>query len=239
MVAKELDTACRQFGFFRIKGHGVSEELQSQLDRLAREFYALPTHEKEKISRGSDYRGWFPFKNEVTSGKPDMKEGLYLGPLYETETPSKIPPPSKSLFPEKPDNFGNTIVTWQKQLSQIGKALLAGIAIGLGIEETWFAETICQQPSELLAIHCYPPSEPKAEGEHPGWGVGEHCDYGLVTILAQDDCGGLQVKLPGDNWIDVPAEKGVFIVNIGDMLDKLTEGRYRSTPHRVLNTSGR
>ena len=68
---------------------------------------------------------------------------------------------------------------------------MAGIAIGLGIEETWFTQNICQAPTELLAIHCYPPSEQKSDGQHPGWGVGEHTDYGLVTILAQDDCGGL------------------------------------------------
>ncbi|MEO6570017.1 MAG: 2OG-Fe(II) oxygenase family protein, partial [Ilumatobacteraceae bacterium] len=71
------------------------------------------------------------------------------------------------------------------------------------------------------------------------WGVGEHTDYGLLTLLAQDDLGGLEVRTPSGDWIAVPAEPDVIVCNIGDMLDKLTEGRYRSTTHRVRNTSGR
>ena len=126
-------------------------------------------------------------------------------------------------------------------MSNLGKVLLKGVALGLGMSGDWFSTNIAEDPTELFRIFHYPPPHLShlKEGEHPGWGVGEHTDYGLVTILAQDSCGGLQVKLPGDNWIDVPAEEGVFVVNIGDMLDRLTEGRYRSTPHRVLNVSGK
>ena len=152
----------------------------------------------------------------------------------------KVPLHGSNLYPERPPELKVAIEEWQAHMSLIGKALLRGVAMGLGLDEAWFAETICREPTELFRIFHYPPpmTELKA-GEHPGWGVGEHTDYGLVTILAQDSCGGLQVKLPGDHWIDVAPEQGVFIVNIGDMLDKLTEGRYRSTPHRVLNSSGR
>jgi len=83
----------------------------------------------------------------------------------------------------------------------------------------------------LFRIFHYPP------GDESDWGVAEHTDYGLLTLLAQDDRGGLQVHAP-DGWIDVPAEPDVLVCNIGDMLDRLTEGRYRSTPHRVRNLSG-
>ena len=86
----------------------------------------------------------------------------------------------------------------------------------------------------LFRIFRYPPDPDPADD---GWGVAEHTDYGLLTILATDDHDGLQVHGP-DGWIDVPSDPAVFVVNLGDMLDRMTEGRYRSTPHRVRNTSG-
>jgi isopenicillin N synthase-like dioxygenase len=89
----------------------------------------------------------------------------------------------------------------------------------------------------LFRVFHYPALADNADADE--WGVGEHTDYGLLTLLAQDGLGGLQVRSPSGDWIDVPAEPGVLVCNIGDMLDRLTEGRYRSTPHRVRNTSGR
>jgi isopenicillin N synthase-like dioxygenase len=86
----------------------------------------------------------------------------------------------------------------------------------------------------LFRVFSYPAAPPGFDG----WGVGEHTDYGLLTLLAQDDAGGLQVAAPG-GWIDAPPIPGTFVCNIGDMLDRLTGGWYRSTPHRVRNVSGR
>ena len=83
-------------------------------------------------------------------------------------------------------------------------------------------------PTVLFRIFRYPPGMPE------GWGVAEHTDYGLLTILATDDRDGLQVRGP-DGWLDVPADPGIFVVNLGDMLERMTQGRYRSTPHRVRN----
>jgi isopenicillin N synthase-like dioxygenase len=106
------------------------------------------------------------------------------------------------------------------------------IAIGLGLTPTWFEEHMTADPTALFRIFHYPP------GDDSNWGVAEHTDYGLLTLLAQDDRGGLQVHSP-HGWIDVPAEPDVLVCNIGDMLDRLTVGRYRSTPHRVRNLSGK
>jgi isopenicillin N synthase-like dioxygenase len=108
---------------------------------------------------------------------------------------------------------------------------MRGIAIGLGLSPTWFEEHVTTEPTVLFRIFHYP------SGDDSDWGVAEHTDYGLLTLLAQDDRGGLQVQ-SADGWIDVPAEPDVLVCNIGDMLDRLTEGRYRSTPHRVRNLSG-
>jgi isopenicillin N synthase-like dioxygenase len=105
------------------------------------------------------------------------------------------------------------------------------MALGLGLEQDWFEQDLTREPTVLFRIFRYPPTEDE------GWGVGEHTDYGLLTILAQDDRGGLQVR-GRDVWIEVPPTPGVLVCNLGDMLDLMTEGRYRSTPHRVRNATG-
>ena len=233
--ANEIDRACRESGFFRMTGHGVSAELFSRMDELAREFFFLPESQKALVAMplaGSAWRGWFPVGGELTSGVPDRKEGLYVG---EESPLSGVPLHGPNLFPDFVPDLGPTVLEWFAQMRELGMALMRGVAMGLGMDSLWFENTIAKDPTCLFRIFHYPPTT-GAAGE---WGVAEHTDYGLLTILAQDDCGGLQVRMPNGLWIDVPAEPNVFVVNLGDMLDRLTEGRYRSTPHRVRNVSGR
>ena len=114
--------------------------------------------------------------------------------------------------------------------------------LGLGLEEDHFSAGSMADPLVLFRIFNYPPGPDAAEDGQPAWGVGEHTDYGVLTLLKQDEAGGLQVKSRADGevrWIDAPPIPGSFVCNIGDMLDRMTRGVYRSTPHRVLNRSGR
>ena len=115
---------------------------------------------------------------------------------------------------------------------------MSGISLGLGLDEGYFRQHYYTgEPLILFRIFNYPHvSAP--HGSDPAWGVGEHTDYGLLTILRQDDTGGLQVK-SRSRWIEAPPIPGSFLCNIGDMLERLTRGIYRSTPHRVINTSMR
>ena len=129
----------------------------------------------------------------------------------------------------KPDEIAT-----MRELEGVGQAVLGGMAQALGIGRRWFVEHLTGEPTVLFRIFHYPPAPPDRDSP---WGVGEHTDYGLVTILAQDDRGGLQVKVPA-GWVDVPHVPGSLVCNIGDMLERLTGGRYRSTPHRVRNVSG-
>jgi isopenicillin N synthase-like dioxygenase len=122
-------------------------------------------------------------------------------------------------------------------MTRLATGLMRGIAAGLGLPASWFEEHLTAEPTVLFRIFHYPALPDNAESAE--WGVGEHTDYGLLTLLAQDDAGGLQVRTPGGRWLDVPPDPGLIVCNIGDMLDRLTHGRYRSTPHRVRNTSGR
>ena len=255
LCAFEIDEACRDSGFFRITNHGVSAELRQRLDKLSREFFALNNAEKAKCAMplaGSAWRGWFGVGDELTSGVPDRKEGLYIGeqlPATDPRVVAQTPLHGANLYPKKPADLGACADEWFTEMQKLGAALMRGVALGLQMPADWFEKNIASQPTCLFRIFHYPPID-VANVPKDGiseWGVAEHTDYGLLTILAQDDCGGLQVRMPAahdsansnDTWLDVPAEPDIFVVNIGDMLDRLTFGRYRSTPHRVRNASGR
>ncbi|MFD0594231.1 2OG-Fe(II) oxygenase family protein [Catellatospora coxensis] len=118
-------------------------------------------------------------------------------------------------------------------LTAVAQEVMRGVAVSLDLPEDYFASGYTADPTVLFRVFHYPPSPAGDDG----WGVGEHTDYGLLTLLAQDGNGGLQVRTPG-GWIDAPPVPGTFVCNIGDMLDRLTGGWYRSTPHRVRNVSG-
>ena len=253
--ATEIDKACRESGFFRITNHGVSRELRERLDKLSREFFALNDGDKQKCAMplaGSAWRGWFGVGDELTSGVPDRKEGLYIGeqlPAADPRVVAQTPLHGANLYPKHPADLGACADEWFVAMQKLGAALMRGVALGLQMPADWFEKNIAREPTCLFRIFHYPPID-VANVPKDGiseWGVAEHTDYGLLTILAQDDCGGLQVRMPAahdsansnDTWLDVPAEPDIFVVNIGDMLDRLTFGRYRSTPHRVRNASGR
>jgi len=239
-VATQIHEACTNHGFFYVSGHGVSEKLQNDLKQFSTSFFQLPLSEKMKISMsngGKTWRGYFPVGDELTSGKPDQKEGVYFGTELGDKHPkvqAGIPLHGKNIFPESPEELGEIVLEYIKAVTVVGHAILRGVALSLELPMDYFEATITKNPFILFRIFHYPAQEPKPDV----WGVGEHTDYGLLTILKQDQVGGLQVQSRG-NWIEAPPITNTFICNIGDMLDRMTGGLYRSTPHRVLNISGK
>jgi isopenicillin N synthase-like dioxygenase len=240
-VATEIDDACRTVGFFSIVGHGVPAPLRSELVRRAQQFFARPDAEKAAIAMargGRAWRGWFPLGGELTSGRPDHKEGLYFGTELPADDPrvvARTPLHGPNLFPDQPAELRDAVLAYLDALRPVADAVLRGIACGLGLDDEWFARQLTADPTVLFRIFRYPP-RPANSGD--GWGVAEHTDYGLVTILMQDGTDGLQVRTP-DGWVDVAADPDAFVCNIGDMLERMTGGQYRSTPHRVQNASDR
>jgi isopenicillin N synthase-like dioxygenase len=238
-AARAIGAACREHGFFYVVSHGVGEELQDALVSLSRRFFAQVLDEKMRIRMdlgGRAWRGYFPVKGELTSGKPDIKEGLYFGTELgegDARVRAQLPMHGRNLFPEIP-GFRETVLAYIDAVTRLGHALMRGIALSLGLPPSYFADRYTGDPLVLFRIFHYPPVPPRSDE----WGVGEHTDYGVLTILKQDDVGGLQVKSRA-RWIEAPPVPGAFVCNIGDMLDRMTGGVYRSTPHRVLNTSGR
>ncbi|MFF5209638.1 isopenicillin N synthase family dioxygenase [Streptosporangium sp. NPDC000396] len=237
-TARLIERACRDSGFFYISGHGVPASLLGRLDEAARRFFALPLEEKMEISMdraGRAWRGFFPVGGELTSGRPDLKEGVYFGAeLPEDDPRARLPLHGRNLFPAQVPELGEAVLAYLGTLTGLAQSVMRGVALSLGLAEDYFATGYTADPTVLFRIFHYPPASPGSEE----WGVGEHTDYGLLTLLAQDRNGGLQVHA-GTGWIEAPPIPGTFVCNIGDMLDKLTGGFYRSTPHRVRNVSGR
>lgn len=239
-VVSDIGRACREDGFFYVRGHQVPHQLISRLRELAERFFASSLEEKRRLAMahaGPALRGYFGVGDELTSGIPDIKEGLYFGEEHDASNPlvaQRAPLHGSNLYPLLP-GFRETISEYMCRMKKLGDALMRGIALSLGFEASLFERELTKRPTQLFRIFHYPSVEYE---ESNRWGVGEHTDYGLLTILLQDNVGGLQVKSRGV-WQDAPPVPDTFVCNIGDMLDRMTRGNYRSTPHRVRNVSGR
>jgi isopenicillin N synthase-like dioxygenase len=230
-AAAQLHAACHDVGFFAL---ALSDELDArrqELIALATGFFALPKETKQQVAMdqaGAAWRGWFPLGGELTSGIPDLKEGYYFGEeLPIDERPLHGP----NLWPDRPAGLPQAVSNWMDEMQSLGQQVLSYMAEGLGLSPDYFATALTGRPTPLFRIFRYPP---QPSGDESNWGVREHSDYGLLTLLATDGTPGLEINVNGA-WIDAPADPQLLICNLGDMLDRLTGGRYRSTRHRVRN----
>jgi isopenicillin N synthase-like dioxygenase len=236
-VAAQVDWAASEFGFFYIVGHGIETGVIDSLLGLSRSFFEQSAEQKHRIhmSRGGRaWRGYFPVGGELTSGRPDLKEGLYFGEELgedDERVRSGKPLHGRNVFPELP-GFREAVLDYMSALTGLGHRLMTSIGRGLRLGDNYFVDRYTGSPTTLFRIFNYPSAD-VADSR----GVGEHTDYGLLTLLYQDEVGGLQVK-HGSTWIDAPYVPGSFVVNVGDMLERLTSGRYTSALHRVINKSG-
>jgi isopenicillin N synthase-like dioxygenase len=233
----DIEKACREFGFFYIVGHGVDEHLQQRLEEVSRRFFAQELQAKLEISMargGRAWRGYFPVGGELTSGRQDLKEGIYYGAELDRDHPmvrAGTPLHGPNLFPAGIPEFRKTVLDYIDGMTRLGHVIMAGISLSLGLEKSYFDEHYTHDPLILFRIFNYP-ARSQYDNQDFGFGVGEHTDYGFLTVLKQDMSGGLQVKTKSA-WIDATPVPNSFVCNIGDMLDRLTGGRYLSAPHRV------
>jgi isopenicillin N synthase-like dioxygenase len=142
-----------------------------------------------------------------------------------------------NLWPAEVPELAAAARDYMAAATRAAGVLMQGVSLSLGLDADYFARAYTAEPTVLFRIFHYPAQPSDADGRDESWGVGEHTDYGLLTLLAQDRHGGLQVKTPG-GWIAAPPIEGALVCNIGDMLERLTRGLFRSTPHRVRNVSG-
>ncbi|WP_120500601.1 isopenicillin N synthase family oxygenase [Roseovarius sp. EL26] len=237
-VAKEIRWALANAGFMYVKNHGVAAPTLEAAFAQTKKFFDLPLEEKMKLhvsKSGTALRGYIEMFGENTdpTKTKDLKECFDLGP----ETPGDTTPFfGANQWPESLPEFSTAIYDYHEEMKRLSGTLLRGIALSLDLEETFF-EPKMQNPISIQRLLHYPPQTGKID--ESVMGIGAHTDYGNLTILAQDDVGGLQVMNRDGDWVQGPPIPGCFVINIGDLVQRLTNDVYLANLHRVVNTSGR
>jgi isopenicillin N synthase-like dioxygenase len=243
-VAAEIDKACREIGFLYVSNHGVPEAtIACAYDEAAR-FFALSLEDKMAIhykqarnmvrgyvpmfqthsdrAANADFHDAFEFSLELPADDPDCAAG---NPLYgPNQWPADLP------------GFREGLYAYYESILNLGITLFRAFAIALDVPDDYFAPLITKPMAQTRVIH-YP--EQTDFDDTKQWGIGAHTDYECFTILSQDGVGGLQVRNADGEWVEAPPIPGAFTINIGDMMQRWTNDIYGSTPHRVLNRSGR
>lgn len=229
-----LGKAYETLGFVAVEGHGITDETISKFYTLVEQFFALPVEEKLKyeIPKFAGQRGYTSFGREKAkqSEVPDLKEFWQIGQYVEGEIMPKEDYPDNMDVSEL-EGFNAVGKDLYKSFERAGGHLLRAIANYLDIDENYFAPKIKNGNSILRAIH-YPPilNEPKSALR-----AEQHEDINLITLLVGASADGLQLLTREGKWVDVKAGPGQIVVNVGDMLQRLTNNVLRSTTHRVVN----
>ncbi|RWE36709.1 2-oxoglutarate and iron-dependent oxygenase domain-containing protein [Mesorhizobium sp.] len=237
-VGSEIRWALSNAGFMYVKNHGIPQDFIQSMFDISRRFFDLSLSQKSSLHiRNSDtaFRGYIePFGENTDPGKTkDLKECFDLGPERAMlEGPFFGPNQWPSGWPE----FREVTYRYHEGMVDLAKNLLQGIALSLGVAESYF-ENLMRNPISIQRLLHYPPQSGYIGEDMIG--IGAHTDYGILTILAQDDVGGLQVMNRDGNWVQGTPIDGTFIINVGDLLQRLTNGVYLANLHRVVNSSGR
>jgi isopenicillin N synthase-like dioxygenase len=239
-VVKALKEAAMSSGFFYVKNHGIAKTLIEKQFALTAQIFDLPLETKLKYdqSLNSSHLGFEQLaaqKSDYTA-KADLKEGFYCGKNYPADHPFVLAQYQSYGINQWPSDdvpdMEATCQTYIEALEQLAKRIMQLLALSLDLPEHYF-DACCDDPMVTLKMLRYP-AHP-ADADEYSFGVGAHTDWGSITILAQDDCGGLEVCLPDGTWVPAPYIADTFVVNLGDLIPRWTNGLYHSNPHRVRN----
>ena len=243
-VARQISDACRELGFFYIANQGVPHELIARHFDIAKQFFDLPIEEKLKVdgTKSGAMRGYEPVAAQTldVGTAPDLKEGYQMG-MEVTEDhrwyKAGMGKTAINLWPEYPEGFREHFESYSAQMIDLARELMRLLSLSLDLSEDYFDNPMQTPMLETRILH-YPPKP--ADAPATQLGAGAHTDWGMLTLLLQDDVGGLEVAGPDGGWIPAPPIPGTFVVNMGDMVPIMTNGLYKSNSHRVKsNTSGR
>jgi isopenicillin N synthase-like dioxygenase len=243
-VASAIHAACIDRGFFYIKGHGIPAGLIDAVFAETRAFFDQPEALKREVAKTNSFcnRGWEPLRAQALEPgtPPDLKENFYLGrdlPLHHPSVVARKFNHGPNQWPAGMLSFRPTMRAYYEAMLDLSERVMAALAIALDLPPGYL-DTFHEAPMATLRLLHYPPQPPDALAGQKG--VGAHTDFGVLTFLLQDENGGLQVQDQGSGtWLDVTPIPGTYVVNLGDTIARWTNDRYRSTRHRVINTSGR
>ena len=235
-VRSAVRRVCHEVGFFQLVGHGVDAEFVERHIDLQRRFFALPESTKATIdkSRSPHFRGWEGVGAELTGGLPDLREqldlstehpvrGLAVEPAY-----LRLDGPNQWLADDVLPGFRAHMAEYFERMAAVADTLLEVFAVGLGLGTEHLRRVFGERPLSFVKLISYPPTPTDGAGVNP------HHDAGFLTLLLQHDAGGLQVRNPDGDWVDVPPRQDAFVVNIGEMLQEMTGNYFVATTHRVI-----
>tara|TARA_B100000408_G_scaffold16170_1_gene11053 strand:- start:233 stop:1213 length:981 start_codon:yes stop_codon:yes gene_type:complete len=236
-TAKEIENACKNIGFFYVKNHQIPQNHLDAVILVMQEFFNLPEEEKMKIHIGNSdvFRGYTPLGKELTNAKYDWHECVDFGLDLEPNHPEVIAGNQllgPNQWPENQPNFRKALESHWDLMILLGRRITEGLAMSLGFDKKKFARFMNKSHS-FMRISNYPPYG-KNQEENVGDGIGAHIDYGFLTILLQDNIGGLEVKNADNEWVSAPMIPGTFLINIGHMIQRWTNDYYKATVHRVI-----
>lgn len=238
-ISRKIHHACSSAGFFYIANHGVLPELIRQTLAAAQQFFKQPAALKNEVAlcHSTISRGYESIGAQALDQMPDLKEGYYIGvergvddPLVRAEIPNHGP----NQWPRLP-GWRQLMEAYFATMLDLSRRLLRGMALALELDQHHFDRSV-DNPMAILRLLHYPPLPSAAPPEQLGCGA--HTDWGCLTVLWQDQAGGLEVQSPQGEWIRAEPVVDTFVVNLGDMMARWTNDRYQSTPHRVQSRAG-
>ena len=232
--ADKLGKSFEEYGFAIIADHGIPDALIHEAEEKSKAFFALPDEVKRKyhLPGGGGARGYTPFGIETAKGQTahDLKEFWHVGRELSPGHKFRGHMPD-NVWPAEVESFKDTFLELYETFDRTGLKILKAIARYLDIDEDYFVDTVRDGNSVMRLLH-YPPIE-GVPGSHVR--AGAHEDINTITLLLGAEEGGLELKTRDGRWIPVSPKPGELVVNIGDMLQRLTNGVLRSTSHRVVN----